>query len=85
MPVVEYEVFEEMEEDLVELATSMTINETLSPWLVKLCRLSCREDENELAAKIRSFSDLLPEQVGISEYFTCNQSSKLALILKDLQ
>ena len=61
LPIVDYEMLEEMEEDLVELVTSMTINESLSPWLVKLCRLSGRKDEALLARKIKLFSGLLPE------------------------
>ena len=52
LPVVKFETLDEMTEDLVELVTSLTINETLSPWLLKLCRLSSREDEALLENKL---------------------------------
>lgn len=84
-PVVGAELLDEMEEDLIEMATSMTINERLSPWLLKLCRLSQREDEKLLKAKLCQFSGLLPEQLGVGEYFTCNQSSRLFTLLKEVR
>lgn len=84
MPVVDFEELEELTEDLVELVTSLTINKTLSPWLLKLCRLSAREDEAMLGKMMKQFGDLLPEQVGVSEYFTLNSSSMLVRILKEV-
>ena len=48
LPVIKIDTLDEMTEDLVELVTSYTINEQLSPWLLKLCRLSSREDEHLL-------------------------------------
>ena len=61
LPVVKFDDLDELTEDLVELATSLTINETLSPWLLKLCRLSSREDEALLKRKIEEYGKLLPE------------------------
>ena len=71
-PVVQDELLGAMEEDLIELATSLTINEKLSPWLLKICRMTAREDEKMLTEKLTRFTGLLPEQVGIGQYFTCN-------------
>ena len=85
LPVVEPSLMDELTEDLIELVTSLTINEKLSPWLLKLCRLSSREDEALLSSKIKQFSGLLPEQVGIGEFFTCNSSSKLVSILTQIE
>lgn len=83
LPVVSYETLEDLTEDLIELATSITINHTLSPWLLKLCRLSSREDEDLLSKKLTQYENLTPEQVGIGEYFTLNSSSKLMEIFND--
>ena len=47
-PVIEQDLLDDMQDDLIEIATSLTVNEKLSPWLIKLCRLSAREDENLL-------------------------------------
>ena len=73
-----------MTEDLVELVTSLTINETLSPWLLKLCRMSSREDEVFLEEKLSQFNSLFPEQVGIGQFFTLNSSSKLPKMLEEI-
>ena len=45
MPVVKHDELDELAEDLIEIITSLTINKELSPWLLKVCRLSSREDE----------------------------------------
>ena len=52
LPVVKYDELDDLTEDLIELVTSLTINKELSPWLLKLCRLSSREDEALLAKKM---------------------------------
>ena len=52
LPVIKYDDIDDMQEDLIELVTSLTINETLSPWLMKICRLSSREDEAFLSQKM---------------------------------
>ena len=83
-PVVSQYLLEDMEEDLIELATSLTVNEKLSPWLLKLCRLSAREDEKLLNDKLTEFQNILPEEFGIGQYFTCNQSSKLFSAFKEI-
>jgi len=63
----------------------MTINEELSPQLLKLCRLSTREEEALLKSKLDEYGSLLPEQVGIGQFFSCNHSSKLVGILKEVE
>ena len=83
-PVVSRDLLDDMEEDFIEIATSMTINERLSPWLLKLCRLCSREDEKLLKDKLTQFKSLAPESVGVGQYFTCNQSSKLFKILSEV-
>ena len=52
VPAVLFDDLDDLTEDLIELVTSLTIDETLSPWLIKLCRLSSREDEALLEDKI---------------------------------
>ena len=52
LPAVKYDELDDLTEELVELVTSLTINQTLSPWLLKLCRLSSREDELLLKEKL---------------------------------
>ena len=45
LPILKIDVLDEMSEDLIEIITSLTINGELSKWLLKLCRLSTREEE----------------------------------------
>ena len=47
-PVIQFEILEEMSQDLFEISTSMVVNRELSPHLVKLLRLQTRYEENEL-------------------------------------
>lgn len=84
MPSVNFEILEDLTEDLIEIATSMTINSKLSPWLMKLCRLATREDERLLTEKIYKFDFLQPENLGITNFFTCNKSSKLVQMLAEI-
>ena len=53
--------------------------------MLKLCRLSSREDEYQLSNLMAKYENLLPEQIGIGEYFTCNGSSKLNSIFNEVQ
>ena len=85
LPVVKISALDEMTEDLIELVTSLTIGEQLSPWLLRLCRLSQREDEQLLQEKLKELGSLLPEQVGIGEFFTLNDSSRLIGMLKEVK
>ena len=84
-PVVKHYDLDELTEDLVAIATSLTIDKELSPWLLKLCRLSSRSDEAMLSDAVTKHNETLVEQIGISEYFTCNQSSKLVAIMREVQ
>ena len=61
LPVLKYDQLDEMSEDLIEIITSLTINGELSKWLLKLCRLSTREEETILKKKYREFGHLAPE------------------------
>lgn len=83
--MIVFDDLDEMTEDLIELVTSMTINYKLSPWLLKLCRLSSREDESLLEEKLTQFGSLQPEQVGIGQFFTLNGSSRLCGMLKEVK
>ena len=60
-PVVKNDELDELTEDLINMATSLTIGKELSPWLLKLCRLSTREDEALLNNVIRQHTVTLPE------------------------
>lgn len=48
--MVEEEFLFEIEEDLVEIVTSLVVNKQLSPWLTKLCRLCTRDEESAMRA-----------------------------------
>ena len=52
---------------------------------MKLCRLSSREDECLLSEKIKQFGHLFTEQVGIGQFFTLNDSSRLKGMLKEVK
>ena len=60
----------------------MTIDGSLSNWLIKLCRLTLSEEEQLLATKLNVFKDIEPEQLGINSMFTMNQSSRLLCMVK---
>ena len=55
LPVLKFDQLDEMSEDLVEIITSLTINGELSEWLLKLCRLSTREEEDILRQKYKEY------------------------------
>lgn len=84
LPVVAEELLCDTSEDLIEIVTSLVINKDLSPWLIKLCRLSTREEEAILTTQLAEFGSLAPEQVSIGQYFTLNQSSKLFSVLREV-
>ena len=83
--MLKYDQLDEMSEDLIEIITSLTINGELSEWLLKLCRLSTREEEGILKKKYREFGHILPEQIGVESYFTLNNSSRIVKIFEDFQ
>ena len=74
-----------MAEDLIEIITSVTINGELSDWLLKLCRLSTREEEGILRQKYTNYRNLLPEQVGVESFFTLNRSSRIVKMLAEFK
>lgn len=45
LPVVPLDDLEDLTQDLIEIATSMTIDASLSNWLIKMCRLTLSEEE----------------------------------------
>ena len=61
LPAVLFEELEHLTQDLIEIATSMTIDGSVSKWLIKMCRLTLAEDERLLAEKLREFKDVGPE------------------------
>lgn len=64
------------------MATSMTIDGSLSNWLIKMCRLTLSEEEQLLATKLGVFKDVHPEQLGINSMFTLNSSSRLVNMVR---
>ena len=83
LPILKIDVLDEMSEDLIEIITSLTINGELSKWLLKLCRLSTREEEGILKKKYIEFGSIAPEQIGIDSYFTLNNSSRIVKMFRD--
>ena len=83
LPVLKFDQLDEMSEDLVEIITSLTINGELSEWLLKLCRLSTREEEEILRQKYKEYRHIAPEQIGVESYFTLNNSSRIVKMLKE--
>ena len=55
LAVLTYAKLDVMKEDLIETVTSLTIDGDFSDLLLKLCRLSTREDEIELTHKFDEF------------------------------
>ena len=45
LPAIQIEDLEEMTQDLIEIATSLTIDGALTNWLIKMCRLTLKEEE----------------------------------------
>jgi len=52
IPVLKYEDLHEMREDLIELLTSLTVRGELSKLLLQLCRLTTKEEEEQLTLKV---------------------------------
>ena len=52
IPVLKYEDLHDMREDLIELLTSLTVRGELSKLLLQLCRLTTKEEEEQLTLKV---------------------------------
>lgn len=72
LPAVSLEDLELLTQDLIEIATSVTIDGSLSNWLLKLCRLTLAEEEQLLKVQLAEYRDLEPEQIGVHSMFTMN-------------
>ena len=83
LPAIQIEDLEEITQDLIELATSLSIDGALSHWLIKMCRMTLKDEEQQLRAKLRDLKDIKIEQIGINSMFTCNETSRLMVMLKD--
>ena len=83
LPVISLNDLEELREDLIETVTSHLISGALADACLKLCRLSTRTEEIQLAEKYAAFSKLQPEQLGLPSLFTLNKTSRLAQILDE--
>mmetsp|Transcript_43843 Transcript_43843/g.31943 ORF Transcript_43843/g.31943 Transcript_43843/m.31943 type:complete len:156 (+) Transcript_43843:892-1359(+) len=77
MPVVKFQDLHDMREDLIELLTSTTVRGDLSKVLLQMCRVSSKQEEQLLFAKFSQFKKLKPIELGISNLFTLDTSSKL--------
>lgn len=84
LTAVQIEDLEQMTQDLIEIATSLTIDGALSNWLIKMCRLTLSEEEQMLRQKLKDLKDIEPEQIGINSMFTMNATSRLMIMLKKM-
>ena len=83
MSVIGTGELDQMKEDLIEVVTSTTISGQLGDICLKLCRLSTRQEEKDLAKQYALFGDVQIQQLGVSNYFTLNHTSKLVEIITD--
>jgi hypothetical protein len=74
---------EELREDLIETVTSHLISGNLADACLKLCRLSTRAEEKQLAEKYKAYNEIQPEQLGLPSLFTLNKTSRLSQIIDD--
>jgi len=77
LPVISLAELEELREDLIETVTSHLISGELADACLKLCRLSTKVEEEQLAEKYKTFNHIHPEQLGLPSLFTLNKTSKL--------
>lgn len=70
-----------MREDLLETVTTHMISGGLAELCLKLCRLNTIQEESELKKQYTQFNNLEIQQLGISNYFTLNKTSKLVEII----
>lgn len=75
--ILKLEVLETMKEDLIELITSLVFSEPMSTLVNQLCRICTRDEERTFALKLAELSDATPRLIGLSPYFTLDESSRI--------
>lgn len=76
--VLDWEYIQGMREDLIERLTSLTFEEAeFSHMILYLCRETIRDKERQYNAAVERLSNIKPKDLGISLYFTCDETSKL--------
>ena len=75
LPVMKFADLHEMKEDLIELMTSLVLQNDMGKYVFNLCRIATRNEEQLLLSKFKDYKNLIPEEVGISDYFTLDRTS----------
>lgn len=74
-----------MREDLIERLTSKIFeNLEFSNLILYLCRETVRSKEKQYSEAVEKFGQIKPKDVGISPYFTCDETSKLEQVYLEL-
>lgn len=66
-----------MKEDLIEAVTSLMVSGQLGEVCLQLCRLSTLNEEKDLKDKFQKFADTKIHELGVSNWFTLDKTSKL--------
>lgn len=83
--VLDWDYIEAMREDLIERLTSKIFEKhEFSSLILQLCRETSRGKEKQYLEAIDKLSNVKPKDVGISLYFTCDESSKLEQVFLEL-
>ena len=83
--MLDWDYIQSMREDLIERLTSKIFdNEQFSSLMLQLCRETVRAKEKKYLAAVDKLGWLKPKDVGISLYFTCDESSKLEQVYRQL-
>ena len=66
-----------MKEDLIEVITKLVFNEQMSNMVTALCRICTKDEERTFLMKISEMADISTSLIGLSQYFTLDESSKI--------
>jgi hypothetical protein len=66
-----------MKEDLIEVITQMVFNDYMSNLVTGMCRICTKDEERTFAIKLSELSLITPSLIGLSPYFTLDESSRI--------
>ena len=70
-------VLDTMKEDLIELITKLVFNEQMSTIVTSLCMMCTKDEERSFQFKLHELSSVTPDLIGLSQYFTLDETSKI--------
>ena len=75
--IIKLKILESMKEDIIDLITKMVFTDQMSTVVTAMCPMCSREDEMTFVAKLSELQIVRPNLIGLSQYFTLDETSKI--------